>query len=980
MNDERGSKWREWDLHVHSPQSIGGDYDEFIKNLSSSKPYVIGINDYCSINGYKTIIEKGGVPEKILFPVIELRMNNILANRNSNVQDSGVRINFHVILNNAPKKFRDIETWANSLKCHVDGKTILLGGFTGDLSKLTFDFEEVINSLQEAGLRDDAIIWLPYDEYGGIGDVNPNDNFFKLALIKLADIMGSSSKKQIDFFKWRSDKFTQEQFKNWFDKPKACIKGSDAHEINYPFGKLKNEKSEPIEKYCWIKADLTFEGLKQVIHEPDRVFIGELPEMLSRIYNTPTKFIERLQISKIENSSLDEPWFDNLNIKLNGGLVAIIGNKGSGKSALADIISLCGNTHNAKNFSFLTEGKFRKKKPLNKSQQFRAKITWRNKSEDAKLLSENTDDGLIEKVKYIPQDFLETLCTAEDSQGFEQELRKIIFSRTPQSERLGATSLDELIGKKSEVINDTISKIKNDLNVLNDKIAELEKKRNRNYRSTMNDALEQKKRELAAHLLMKPTAVSAPEASEAHEATNLKIAGLREQIVSLEQTITEKNEEKLQINVAINELTKASQALENLTVEHNEYVRTQTPIFEKNDIEIANVITYKANKQPITKRLTEKSEALIAIDQVLGSAENSLPSQIKTLDEEIRKLKEQLDAPSKTYQKYLSDLKLWQAGEKNIKGDALIEGSLAYYEEILRYIDQELGSEYNNTVAERLRLIESFYEKKNEIIDLYRQLFKPVTDFIEENKPAIDSYNIKLDVSFQLQGFVEKFFDHISAGAKGSFREDGQKRMKSIIDATDFNTKNGFSLFINEIIDNVLKDKRTEPNEDRELADQLKKGYRPLDFYNFIFSLDYLVPVYKLQLGEKDLSELSPGERGALLLIFYLLLDNDDIPLIIDQPEENLDNQSVYKILVHFIKQVKDRRQIIIITHNPNLAVVCDAEQIIYVKIAKDEGNKMTYITGAIENPEINKNVVEILEGTFPAFDNRTAKYKVTKR
>jgi predicted ATPase len=82
-------------------------------------------------------------------------------------------------------------------------------------------------------------------------------------------------------------------------------------------------------------------------------------------------------------------------------------------------------------------------------------------------------------------------------------------------------------------------------------------------------------------------------------------------------------------------------------------------------------------------------------------------------------------------------------------------------------------------------------------------------------------------------------------------------------------------------------------------------------------------------MGAKELSELSPGERGTLLLVFYLLVDKDDIPLVIDQPEENLDNQTVYELLVPCMKEAKRRRQLFMVTHNPNLAVVCDAEQII---------------------------------------------------
>jgi ABC-type lipoprotein export system ATPase subunit len=134
-------------------------------------------------------------------------------------------------------------------------------------------------------------------------------------------------------------------------------------------------------------------------------------------------------------------------------------------------------------------------------------------------------------------------------------------------------------------------------------------------------------------------------------------------------------------------------------------------------------------------------------------------------------------------------------------------------------------------------------------------------------------------------------------------------------------------------------------------------------------------PLYELKLDNKTLSQLSPGEKGALLLVFYLMADKDDIPLIIDQPEDNLDNKSVFQILTHFIQLAKKQRQIIIVTHNPNLAVGANAEQIIYVEIDKKNKNKFSYESGSIENPNINKRIVEILEGTMPAFDKRKLKY-----
>lgn len=177
----------------------------------------------------------------------------------------------------------------------------------------------------------------------------------------------------------------------------------------------------------------------------------------------------------------------------------------------------------------------------------------------------------------------------------------------------------------------------------------------------------------------------------------------------------------------------------------------------------------------------------------------------------------------------------------------------------------------------------------------------------------------------------------------------------------------------------MLFDKKPEnSNTPREIEKQLKKGYSIEDLYRFLYNADYIKPVFKLNLGDKSLTTLSPGERRALLLIFYLFLDKDDKPLIIDQPEENLDNQSVYKYLVHFIKEAKQKRQIIMVTHNPNLAVVCDAEQIIHMVIEKNANNLVSCKMGAIENPNINKIILDILEGTKSAFTKKTNKYSIT--
>ena len=148
------------------------------------------------------------------------------------------------------------------------------------------------------------------------------------------------------------------------------------------------------------------------------------------------------------------------------------------------------------------------------------------------------------------------------------------------------------------------------------------------------------------------------------------------------------------------------------------------------------------------------------------------------------------------------------------------------------------------------------------------------------------------------------------------------------------------------------------------------------DVYDLLYSLSFLEPRYTLLFQDAQIEQLSPGQRGALLLIFYLLVDKGRNPIILDQPEENLDNETVVSLLVPVLSEAKKKRQIIMATHNPNLAVVCDAEQVIYSSFDRKNASTITYVSGAIENPEINKHVVDVLEGTMPAFQNRREKYQ----
>lgn len=268
-------------------------------------------------------------------------------------------------------------------------------------------------------------------------------------------------------------------------------------------------------------------------------------------------------------------------------------------------------------------------------------------------------------------------------------------------------------------------------------------------------------------------------------------------------------------------------------------------------------------------------------------------------------------------------------------------------------------------------------QKKRQVLDTYNSLFAPIVKFIQDYHEELKDYPIEFDSTFAIKNFEEKLFDYVSQQAAGSYygKEQGLSRIKDNIDSVDVSSVQSIVDFAYLINNDLLFDKRDGQNMERIVEAQLKKGHTKQELYDFIYGMDYVIPFFQLKMNSKPLSSLSPGERGALLLLLYLFIDMDDKPLIIDQPEENLDNESVFKYLVHFIKTAKKKRQIIMVTHNPNLAVVCDADQIIQMKIDKLKGNEVTYVSGAIENPKMNKIIVDILEGTYPAFHNRDCKY-----
>ncbi|HUU28743.1 MAG TPA: AAA family ATPase [archaeon] len=125
-------------------------------------------------------------------------------------------------------------------------------------------------------------------------------------------------------------------------------------------------------------------------------------------------------------------------------------------------------------------------------------------------------------------------------------------------------------------------------------------------------------------------------------------------------------------------------------------------------------------------------------------------------------------------------------------------------------------------------------------------------------------------------------------------------------------------------------------------------------------------------LNNRPVENLSPGQRSSAMLPLIAL--SEDAPLVIDQPEDNLDNRLVGKMLVDILTDLKEKRQIIVATHNPNIVVSGDAEQVIVLDALSDSEGICTQ-SGSIDNKEIIKSILEIMEGGKDAFIARQHRY-----
>ncbi len=1012
MNDPRGSIWRKWDLHLHTPASVlnwkgtalyrhmdsqqqrDSVTREIIKFMESLDVAVFGIMDYWTFDGYFEIAnllsrDSSLSFTKTIFPGIELRIE----------APTNFRLNFHVLFSNEVTQ-QQLHDFKSQLKIRTKSRKLSLSdealvetaksldtskaqkrGYDDPtnldekkLLKLGAETAEITKDSLETALqeirRELYLIILPYDTYGGLEKLNWEqhplaDNYF----MQFADIFEARHEDNINLFlgieTLKNKDFLANFMKTIGGKPKLPISGSDAHRIT-DIGNFPNNK------ITWIKADPTFEGLNHVLVDPRaRSFMGGKPPELQKCELDRNRYIESVKIVKKGSQYKEEIWFDD-EIEFNAGLVAIIGNKGMGKSAIADIVGLLGGTHrNQKLFSFLNEFKFCQP-PAVKAKYFDAELHWKNGSIDKRNLNDFRNAN-VEKVRFVPQHFFEAICNETEAGGeFDKELKKVIFSHVKEYARLGCQTLDELTTKKTNEIEANIAVIKTKIEDISSQIVELEEKTSKTSKAILQTQLNDKERELKLHLENKPTEVKKPAEDSK---TSQEITKLTEEVSTHESGLSTKREKMKQNESRLVVVERLLTAIEGFRYQFLSLKEEHADDLKEIGLKFEDIIKVEIDTSILDSQELDVRSSLNTDEKEIKLTE----SKITDLGENIEKLKNTLKQSELKYQNYLSDLRKWETKKTELVGNSTRDGSIENLKKRLTDIEDLVPKQLQLKKTKRTKLIKEIYQRIGHLSNVFSSLYKPVKEFIMNHSLVKDKYKLQFDVSIDISNdFVDDFFSFIRHDVVGNFQgiKEGRKRLADLICNYDFNEKKNVIEFVDKLIAELTTISRLGKTELLDIKEQLRKEKEPTHFLDFLYSLDYLRPNYSLKFDDKNLSGLSPGERGTLLLIFYLLIDNDECPLILDQPEENLDNQSIYELLVPCVKEAKQKRQIFMVTHNPNLAVVCNSDQIIYTHIDKSNKNEFSHVSGAIENPDMNKKIVDVLEGTWPALETREAMYQ----
>lgn len=913
----KGSEWRKWDLHIHTPASIyhrygpdtEGTWENFMKDIEnlSSEFSVLGINDYFFIDGYERLIEERKSNNRLsnidlILPVVEFRIDKFAG------IDFGKfkRINLHVIFSNdlpietiksqflqtleQSYSLESGEQWTRAItKESVEelGAKIKKGIPAEQLSRYGTDLEEGFNNLN---VREDKIFEaLQKDCFKGKyivaigktewGDLKWSDSSIatKKSIINKADIVFTAA-ESIEAFNKAKEQLTAQKVND------LLLDCSDSHYLS-----SSTDKDRIGNCFTWIKADPTFEGLIQILYEPEeRIKISDKNPALEfdKPYISNIKFKSTLNVFENED---DLSFQQNESIPLNQNLVTIIGGRGEGKSMLTDYLasSFIGQEHSK-------EGVFNKNGEVNLSYHKS------NQSEDDIINFDLTEDKKAVEFIYINQGRLKTLVEKKDKQfQLANSIRKLAKLKEPEfNKELDKQILDNLEGFHE--LNDFFSTKDENGNLINSiEFLESQEKAINAFISNITTSENKDKLEKYSENLRNRNTL------------NSKLKELSELETNLNNSIVELNQEISKINGEVSKISLIE--LSSLKKQFDE------------------IIAWKFELQ---KEIETISVTISAVKEEFKDYKGDLTTLLNDIDK---------------FQKNLSQIREDIAISKS-KKDQLSKLNKKIFisnSESISLIDQ-IKTDYESQVSELLKNWDDFKD-----VDSQERL-NPSQKAIMKN--LLTDLEIEVKIDFDVEKFYSLIYHSI----------DGAKwRIKGNVEAQ----KNAFGITDLDSFYGFLKSKYQEFYESDSIHSKTLKN----TFFKESERKQYLKVFPILKYKGKDLNKISVGQKGTVYLKMMLATEAFSKPIIFDQPEDDLDNEFIMQNLISLFKELKQYRQVIIVTHNANLVVNADAEQVI---VASNIDGELNYISGSLENQLINSKICQILEGGELAFEKRRRKYQ----
>ncbi|PHS63693.1 MAG: phosphotransferase [Thalassobium sp.] len=985
---KRGSEWRRWEPHIHAPGTIlnnqfkGADpWDDYLSTLEDLTPKIeaIAVTDYYVTDTYEEFLkhkESGRLPSvSLVFPNIELRLD-VAAKKGF--------VNAHLLVSpEDPDHLLELQRILQRLQfkafddcfnCTRD-ELIRLGkragtGISDDLAALRYgatqfkvnfnQLKEVVGSSQWA--KKNILIAVAGASGDGTSGLNQAaDATLRQEIEKFAHIIFASNPAQREF--WIGQKsLSIEELRSRYGGCKPCLHGSDSH--------AQESVGQPVNnRFSWIKGALTFDALRQACIDPEgRAYVGEKPPNSAM----PSQVISRVQI---ENAG----WAITPDILLNPGLVAIIGARGSGKTALADVI--------AAGCDAITPAGWKADENVSPSFLARAQkligsasatLTWGGGETETRALDGKDANGpkSFPRARYLSQQFVEELCSAKGaSDGLIEEIERVIFDSHSPGDRDWAIDFNELRKQRTARFQQAREREAEAIADISDRIAtEFEKE---NLVARLVKQVEQKQKLISgytadqAKLVVKGTEAQAAKhtlLSEAAQKLRIKIQGYNNQLRTF--AALEDEVHSMRITGAPEMLRQIQSKHENSGLDANQW--NEFLLIYKGDVEksLANYTTWADNEisklngaQPLPK---DPNVALIADNADISA----LP--LAPIEAEMARLEALLGADKIVRDQYAALTK--RIAQENSALQAL-EARLTDAKGAQNR-RKDLQTERDNAY---LRVFEAIISEQNTLAELYAPLMARLS--LSSGTLTKLSFSVRRIADVQAWGAFaeENLLDLRKEGplrGRGALIEVATDALKTAWEAgSAIDVKTAMTAFMRDYLKDLLSHAPTSQTQQTTFRKWSKQ------FANWLFGTDHISVRYEIAYDGIDIRKLSPGTRGIVLLLLYLALDDsDDRPLIIDQPEENLDPKSVFDELVPLFIAAKTKRQVIMVTHNANLVINTDADQIIIAEAGPHLSGGLppiSYKAGGLEDTAIRKVVCDTLEGGETAFQERARRLRV---